>query len=51
MSTPTFWPNCLDVFQRELTPQQYNTWIRPLRLELAGDGLVLIAPTASCSSG
>ena len=44
MSTPTFWPNCLDAFQRELTPQQYNTWIRPLRLELAGDGLVLIAP-------
>jgi len=44
MSTPTFWPNCLDAFQRELSPQQYNTWIRPLRLELAGDGLVLIAP-------
>jgi chromosomal replication initiator protein len=44
MSTPAFWPNCLDVFQRELSPQQYNTWIRPLRLELAGDGLVLIAP-------
>jgi chromosomal replication initiator protein len=44
MSTPTFWPNCLDAFQRELTPQQYNTWIRPLRLEVAGDGLVLIAP-------
>jgi chromosomal replication initiator protein len=44
MSTPTFWPNCLDAFQRELSPQQYNTWIRPLRLEAAGDELVLIAP-------
>ena len=31
-------------FQRELTQQQFNTWIRPLRLELAGEGLRLIAP-------
>src|SRR5215468_2597463 len=44
MSTPSFWANCLDAFQRELTPQQFNTWIRPLRLELAGEGLRLIAP-------
>jgi chromosomal replication initiator protein len=44
MSTPTFWANCLDAFQRELTPQQYNTWIRPLRLDAAGEGLALIAP-------
>src|SRR5215470_16924482 len=44
MSTPTFWPNCLDAFQRELSPQQFNTWIRPLRLEASGDELVLIAP-------
>src|SRR5215467_6183432 len=44
MSTPSFWANCLDAFKRELTPQQFNTWIRPLRLELAGDGLLLIAP-------
>src|ERR1700752_4498726 len=44
MSTPSFWTNCLDAFRHELTPQQYNTWIRPLRLENAGDGLVLIAP-------
>jgi chromosomal replication initiator protein len=44
MPTPSFWANCLDAFKRELTPQQFNTWIRPLRLELSGDGLVLIAP-------
>jgi chromosomal replication initiator protein len=44
MSTASFWPSCLEVFRRELTPQQFNTWIRPLRLEHAGDGLVLIAP-------
>ena len=44
MSTPSFWANCLDAFRHELTPQQFNTWIRPLRLEFAGDGLLLIAP-------
>jgi len=44
MSSTAFWPSCLEVFQRELTPQQFNTWIRPLRLEHAGDNLVVIAP-------
>jgi len=44
MSTASFWPSCLEAFQRELTPQQFNTWIRPLRLEASGDALVLIAP-------
>ena len=44
MSTASFWPSCLEAFRHELTPQQFNTWIRPLRLEHAGDGLVLIAP-------
>src|SRR5271165_3632452 len=44
MSTASFSPSCLEAFRRELTPQQFNTWIRPLRLEHAGEGLVLIAP-------
>ena len=44
MSTASFWPSCLEAFQRELTPQQFNTWIRPLRLEASDDGLVLVAP-------
>src|ERR1700692_4889757 len=44
MSTPAFWQSCLESFQRELTQQQFNTWICPLRLELAGEGLRLIAP-------
>src|SRR5450755_1252815 len=44
MSTPAFWQSCLESFERELTQQQFNTWIRPLRLELAGEGLRLIAP-------
>jgi len=44
MSTASFWPTCLVAFKRELTPQQFNTWIRPLRLAHSGEGLVLIAP-------
>ena len=44
MSTPAFWQSCLDSFERELTQQQFNTWIRPLRLEHAGEGLRLVAP-------
>jgi chromosomal replication initiator protein len=44
MSTPAFWQSCLESFQRELTPQQFNTWIRPLRFEQAEDGLRLVAP-------
>jgi len=43
----SFWTSCLSQFERELPAQQFNTWIRPLRLEgeddLAG-GLRLLAP-------
>ena len=42
-----FWSSCLDFLERELPPQQFNTWIRPLRLEgeeESGDGLRLVAP-------
>jgi chromosomal replication initiator protein len=44
MSTPSFWANCLDSIKQELTPQQFNTWIRPLRMEFSGDAVMLIAP-------
>ncbi len=43
-STPLFWQRCLDAFREELTPQQFNTWIRPLAIEGAGDGYRLLAP-------
>ena len=33
---PLFWQRCLDAFREELTPQQFNTWIRPLALETRG---------------
>lgn len=43
----SFWTSCLGQFEQELPPQQFNTWIRPLRLEGEDDfvnGLRLIAP-------
>lgn len=43
----SFWTACLSHFEQELPPQQFNTWIRPLRLEgeaTPEDGLRLIAP-------
>ena len=42
-----FWTACLSQFQQELPPQQFNTWILPLKLEGEDDfanGLRLIAP-------
>jgi chromosomal replication initiator protein len=43
----SFWSSCLSQFEQELPPQQFNTWIRPLRLEGEEDlarGLRLLAP-------
>ena len=40
---PLFWQRCLDAFREELTPQQFNTWIRPLVLESAAGGYRLLA--------
>ncbi len=28
-----FWPTCLRRFEKDLTAQQFNTWIRPLKLD------------------
>ena len=42
-----FWNSCLSQFEQELSSQQFNTWIRPLRLEgedAPSNGLHLIAP-------
>ena len=33
VSTNEFWTSCLQRFEKELPAQQYNTWIRSLRLE------------------
>lgn len=39
-----FWPTCLGRFQQELSAQQFNTWIKPLRCEVVEGGLRLLAP-------
>ena len=39
-----FWQSCVTDFQQELSPHQYNTWIKPLRFEQEGDSFTLIAP-------
>ena len=39
-----FWQFCLDQFQKDLTIQQYNTWIKPLKVNLTDDSVILLAP-------
>ncbi|MGK2912873.1 MAG: chromosomal replication initiator protein DnaA [Porticoccaceae bacterium] len=42
---PAVWQQCLGYLQEELPAQQFETWIRPLQLEVNGDQTVrLIAP-------
>ena len=41
----TFWPSCLAQFEKELPPQQFITWIKPLTVRLNSPAsLTLIAP-------
>ena len=44
MTAPQHWSRCADSLQLELSEQQYNTWIRPLRAEKIGPNLHLLAP-------
>ncbi len=42
-----FWSSCLRQLEQELPPQQFNTWIKALRIEdgeQSGNGLKLVAP-------
>jgi chromosomal replication initiator protein len=43
-ASPIFWQRCIAAFREELTPQQFNTWIRPLAIEGADEGYRLLAP-------
>ena len=38
------WSECLVALERLLTPQQFNTWIRPLKAAVEGPELVVMAP-------
>lgn len=40
----SLWEKCLNSLESEFPSQQFNTWIRPLQAEHAGDKLVLLAP-------
>jgi chromosomal replication initiator protein len=39
-----FWETCLDRLRVELTPQQFNTWIKPLSCQENENGLNISAP-------
>ena len=40
----SFWLTCLGRFKQELSAQQFNTWIKPLRCEVTEGGVRLLAP-------
>lgn len=39
-----FWAHCLLRFEQELSAQQYNTWIKPLKARVNGQSVQIIAP-------
>jgi len=39
-----FWSNCLLRFEKELSAQQFNTWIKPLKVEVHPEAIHIIAP-------
>jgi chromosomal replication initiator protein len=39
-----FWAHCLLKFEQELSAQQYNTWIKPLRARVNGQAVQIVAP-------
>jgi chromosomal replication initiator protein len=39
-----FWSICLGRFEQELSSQQFNTWIKPLRFEVHNGAFRLLAP-------
>jgi chromosomal replication initiator protein len=44
MQELSFWDSCLLSFEKSLPPQQFNSWIKPLRLSSENDRLILTAP-------
>ena len=40
----TIWKSCVEQLAGELTPQQFNTWIRPLKTEVLENELKILAP-------
>lgn len=44
MQENIFWDTCLEIFEKSLPPQQFNSWIKPLKLSSNNDRLILTAP-------
>jgi len=44
LEQPPFWSKCLSILEEELSAQQLNTWVRPLRVAMEGRSLRLFAP-------
>ena len=40
----TFWLLCVDIFSKELTKQQFSTWIKPLDFKIQGKKAQILAP-------
>ena len=40
----SFWRSCLDHFEQQLPPQQFKTWIKPLKFQAADNQVTLTAP-------
>ena len=40
----TTWEDCLEQLRDEISPQQFNTWLRPLHAEVKEQSLHLLAP-------
>lgn len=43
-SVKNIWETCLERLQSDLSPQDFNTWLRPLQAEINDGGLSLLAP-------
>ena len=39
-----FWTHCLERFKKELSAQQFNTWIKPLKFEYDQHKIKILAP-------
>ena len=39
-----FWPYCIESFSKDLTKQQLNTWIIPLKFKINGKKAQIVAP-------
>lgn len=46
MQVQTFWNNCLNSFEKSLPAQQFLSWIKPLKLSVEADRLILTAPNS-----